>query len=120
MNYKELRKKFKDHSMAVGRYYRLKEKAATGRLSQERQAACDAEIARLSADIDSDEVLFNQLEAAKNPAWRKLSRELDTAMAELADPKHDPLSVGPMFKKFIGTMSLLIVGTWIIDGLRKK
>lgn len=120
MQYEALRKKYKNHAVSCARLLRLTKRAASGELSPDRLMLCNLAISSISSDIDRDESLFNQLEKAGDPAWRKMSRELDAALAESTDPNHNPIGMGQMVKKFVGTMSLLILGTWMIDGLRKK
>jgi hypothetical protein len=120
MNYEMLRNRYKKHIVAVARLNKLEDKAKAGALSPDRLAACNNEIARLSAKNKCDEELFTSLEKIRDPAWLKLGRELDAALKEYSDDSHDPISMGQMFKKFFGTMSILILGTWMIDSWRKK
>jgi hypothetical protein len=119
MRYEELRRRYIQCQKNATRVGDLKEKAANGKLSAPRLADCRQEIDRLGAELAEDEKLFTHLHEAGDPAWQKLSGELDTALKEYQSTD-DPLSLRQITKKFIGTMSVLILGTWIIDGLRRR
>jgi hypothetical protein len=120
MRYEVLRKKYQECHKTIARIADLKDKANSGKLSPERLTACRQEIMRLTAEVADHERLFANLLNTNDPAWRKLSRELDTALNEYQAPVVNSMSLRRMAKSFIGTISLLILGTWIIDGLRKK
>jgi hypothetical protein len=120
MKYEQLRKMYKNHVASVVRLRRLEAKAESGKLPPERLTDCKREIKRLSSETDSEIEFFTGLDRAKDPAWRKMSRELDTALEEYSDPNHKPLSIIQMGGKFVKTLSLLIIGTWMIDSWRRK
>ncbi|MFA5767245.1 MAG: hypothetical protein WC919_04950 [Candidatus Paceibacterota bacterium] len=119
MRYEELRRRYIRCQETATRLGDLKEKAASGNLSAARLADCRQEISRLDAELAENEKLFTHLHEIDDPAWRKLSRELDAALKEYQSAD-DPLSLRRIAKKFISTMSVLILGTWIIDGLRRR
>jgi len=116
MEYEELRKKYQSCQKSAARMGDLQGRADNGGLSPERLVACRQEIARLTEELGAYEHLFALLEDAGDPAWLKLSRELDAALNEY----QEPANLRKMAKDFIGTISILILGTWIVDGLRKK
>jgi len=119
MKYEELRQRYIQCQKIATRLGDLQEKANSGKLSPVRLSECQQEISRLQVKLAKDEKFFTHLHEVDDPAWRKLSRELDTALKEYQSTD-DPLSIRHIAKKFIGTMSALILGTWIIDGLRRR
>jgi len=119
MKYEELRRRYIQHHKIATRLGDLQEKAESGRLSPNRLSECRQEIDRLRVRLVEDEKLFTHLHEKGDPAWRKLSRELDAALGEYQSTDN-PLSIRSAAKKFIGAMSVLILGTWIIDGLRRR
>lgn len=56
--------------------------------------------------------LFTHLNSIKDPAWIKLSRELDLAARESSGYKFNAVST---FKNVFGTISMLLIGTWAIN-----
>ena len=119
MRYEELRRRYIRCQETATRLGDLQEKAKSGKLSSGRLSECHQEIGQLRSKLAEDEKLFTYLHETDDPAWRKLSRELDAALNEYQSTD-DPLSLRRIAKKFIGTMSALILGTWIIDGLRRR
>jgi len=117
MKYEELRTRFIQCQKAAARLGDLEEKA--NELSPERAVQCQQEIDRLHRQLAEDGKLFTRLHEAKDPAWSKMTRELDTAMEEYQSDS-DPLSIRHAAKTFVGTMCALIIGSWIIDGLRRR
>jgi hypothetical protein len=120
MEYEKLRSMYKVHLCSLVRLRELEDKAKSGKLSPERLRDCNYTITSLISKTDSEIEFFTRLEMANDPAWRKMSRELDTTLEEYSDPNHKPLSIIQMGSKFIKTLSLLIVGTWMIDSWRRK
>jgi hypothetical protein len=120
MKYEQLRKMYKSHVASIVRLGRLEAKAKSGKLSPERLIDCQHEIVRLSAETDREIEFFTGLDRAKDPVWRKMSRELDTALEEHSNPNYHPLSIIQMGGKFIKTLSALIIGTWMIDSWRRR
>jgi hypothetical protein len=119
MKYEELRSQYKEHLAIVAKMGRLKTRAQSGGLSPERLAACKEEIARLSAIASHNQEFFTHLEKTKDPIWRKMSGELNTALEEYKNNKHDQMSIFQMVKKLIGVVAILILGTQLIDSWRR-
>ena len=121
MGYEELRKQYIEYLSMGARLGRLKRRAKAGGLSPDRLAACKQEIDRLDKESSRLSAEFQALEDAGDPAWTKLSRELDFAMTEYT--KHgdeEPVGFLSQAKRVVGAVSLLILGTWMIDSWRRK
>lgn len=119
MEYEELRKKYKENAVLALRRRRLESRVENGGLSLDRLLACQQEIIRLDKEVKSNNAFFINLGNIGDPAWLKIERELDMTMEEFANP-HEHRSVFQIVRKVLGTVSMLIIGTWIIDSLRKK
>lgn len=117
MKYEQLRQRYIDYTSVTARRNDLKSRINSGELPSFRLAACESEIARLSKEIDGYEVFFTHLEKIGDPAWIKITKELDI---EFENDSRTSVSFWQIVKKLIGTVSMLIVGMWAIDRLRRK
>lgn len=117
MKYKQLRQRYIDYLSVTTECRDLKSRVRNGELSSARLTACESEIARLSKEIDDYEAFFTHLEKIGDPVWIKMAKELDM---EFENDNPSPISFWQIMKKFIGTVSMLIIGMWVIDRLRRK
>ena len=121
MKYEVLRKQFKEYLAICVRRSRLMAKAEDGKLTPERLVACNQEIDRLTQECKRRGAIFKKLEDDGDPAWGKLTRELNLAVKEFTEAQINPHpTMLQKAKKVVGMVSLLIVGTWAIDSWRKR
>ena len=128
MNYEELRRKFERHIGMARRRRRLMKQTESGELSPGEIAACDQEIAELGRKGSQFAAEFDKLQNAGDFAALKLQRELEadpsiSKQIELwvrdeIDAEEKPISLLQKARSFVGTISLLILGTQMIDHWR--
>ena len=120
MRYKDLRLLYEEYLKINRRRFRLVREVKRGRLPRGELAAYEQEIVKLKHRASIIEEKLKQLEREGDPAFAKLMREVKAAMRDAENDNGESASFFQKIRKFVGTVSILILGTWMIDSWRRK
>ena len=121
MLYEELRRQFEEHVQLAQKRRRLIRKADSGKLSPGELADCDQKISELTRKCSQFKAMLARLTKEDDQSLAKLNREFQASMDDrAAQGNEEPTSTLQKARSFIGTMSLLVLGTWMIDSWRRK
>jgi len=128
MNYEESRKRFERHIGMARHRRRLIKQTNSGELSPSESAACDQEIAELSRKGSQFIAEFDKLQEAGDFAALKLAREIEADplfseriqlwVRDEFEAEEKPTTLFQKIRSFAGTISLLILGTQMVDHWR--
>lgn len=120
MRYEELRGLYDEYLSFNRRRFRLVRELNRGGLPAGKVAAYEQEALGLKHRDSVIEEKLNQLEREGDRAFAKLMREVKAAMRDAENDNGESVSMLQWIRGFVGTVSMLILGTWMIDSWRKK
>ena len=121
MRYEELRQYVEEHMKLARRRMRLIQEAESGRLSPGELADYGKEIAVLGRKCSKFKAELTRLRQTGDFAMSKLEREFDAAIDERnAKGNRRPTTTFQKIRTYIGSMSLLILGTQMINSWQRR
>jgi hypothetical protein len=120
MRYEELRRLYEEYLKINRRRHRLGRELRRGKVPPGDLAAYEQEVFNLKHRASTIEERLKQLEREGDPAFAKLMREVKAAMRDAENDNGDWVSFFQKIRRFVGTVSILILGTWMIDSWRRK
>jgi hypothetical protein len=120
MRYEQLRRLYEEYLKLNRRRFRSAREIKRGRLPAGELARYEQECVNLKQRSAVIAGQLKELERKGDPAFAKLMREVYAAMRDAENDNGESTGFLQKIRGLVGTVSLLILGTWMIDAWRRK